>query len=168
MKLIDIDKTRYRKHLNRVIAACIATLVIVSLAISQTLIALFPDESGSHFHWNLFGVVVAVVLIGITLKHYRKHTYMVEVTYVWDLKQSLNKINRKIRKVEALTKQGNTQAMLVLQYSYAGSKQLWQLDDNTILMDELIIKQAELDSLAQQFNVQLNADDYDEVYLSHF
>ncbi|GLR70549.1 DUF3087 domain-containing protein [Agaribacter marinus] len=168
MKLIDIDKTRYRKHLNRVIAACIATLVIVSLAISQTLIALFPDESGSHFHWNLFGVVVAVVLIGITLRHYRKHSYMVEVTYVWDLKQSLNKINRKIRKVEALAKQGNTQAMLVLQYSYAGSKQLWQLDDNTILMDELIIKQAELDSLAQQFNVQLNADEYDEANLLHF
>jgi hypothetical protein len=50
MQLIKIDKTRYRRHLSRVIAACIGAFVVGSLAISQTLIALFPDPSGNHFH----------------------------------------------------------------------------------------------------------------------
>ena len=61
MQLIDINKTRYRRHLNIVIALCAGGLAIGSLGISQTLIALFPDESGSHFHWNLLGVVIASV-----------------------------------------------------------------------------------------------------------
>ena len=52
MQLIEINKTRYRRHLNVVIAGCIGGLIIGSLAISQTLIALFPHESGSNFNWN--------------------------------------------------------------------------------------------------------------------
>jgi len=44
MQLIDIDKARYRKHLNRVIIGCIAVLVVGSLGIAQLLIALFPDS----------------------------------------------------------------------------------------------------------------------------
>ncbi|MFT6992694.1 MAG: hypothetical protein ACJASL_004694, partial [Paraglaciecola sp.] len=63
MQLIEINKVRYRRHLNLVIAGCICGLTIGSLAISQTLIALFPDESGSHFHWNLLGVVVTTTAI---------------------------------------------------------------------------------------------------------
>ena len=39
MQLIEINKARYRKHLNRVIVGCAASLAAGSLAISQTLIA---------------------------------------------------------------------------------------------------------------------------------
>ncbi|MGO3916161.1 MAG: DUF3087 family protein, partial [Pseudoalteromonas sp.] len=41
-------------------------------------------------------------------------------------------------------------------------------DDNTITMDELAIKQAELDSVAEKFNVTLNADDYNEAILKQY
>ena len=44
MQLIEINKVRYRRHLNFVIAGCICGLAIGSLAISQTFIAIFPDE----------------------------------------------------------------------------------------------------------------------------
>ena len=90
MQLIQIDKARYRKHLNRVIIGCVAALALGSLAISQTLIALFPDDSGSHFHWNLTGVVITSLAIGWFLNKYRRHPYMTEVVYVWELKQALN------------------------------------------------------------------------------
>ena len=92
MQLIKINKVRYRKHLNLVIAGCIAGLIIGSLAISQTLIALFPNESGSHFNWNLLGVVAASLTIAWLLNKYRTHDFMREVVYVWELKQTLNKI----------------------------------------------------------------------------
>jgi hypothetical protein len=55
-----------------------------------------------------------------------------------------------------------------MQYSYAGSRLLWQLDDNTLTLDELAIKQAELDRLAEKFGVTLNANDYDESILKMF
>lgn len=168
MQLIDINKARYRKHLNRVIIGCGLALAAGSLAISQTLIALFPDESGSHFHWNLLGVIVTSISIGWALNKYRTHDYMTEVVYVWELKQALNKITRKMAKLKAAGREGDPQALLAIHYSYAGSRLLWQLDDNTITMDELAIKQAELDSVAEKFNVTLNADDYDEAILKQY
>jgi len=168
MQLIQIDKARYRKHLNRVIIGCAAGLAVGSLAISQTLIALFPDESGSHFHWNLTGVVITSLAIGWLLNKYRTHSFMTEVVYVWELKQALNKITRKMPKLKAAGREGNADALLAIHYSYAGSRLLWQLDDNTITMDELAIKQVELDSVAAKYNLTLNANDYNETILKQF
>jgi hypothetical protein len=168
MQLIEINKVRYRRHLNLVIAGCVCGLAIGSLAISQTFIAIFPDESGSHFNWNLLGVVVTTVTIAWLLNKYRTHNFMTEVVYVWELKQTLNKINRRMLKLKAASLEGNANAILALQYSYAGSRLLWQLDDNTIVMDELAMQQAELDKIAVEYNLTLNIDDYDERTLKQF
>ena len=168
MQLINIDKTRYRKHLKIVFAGCAVSLAVGSLALSQTLIAIFPHESGSHFHWNLMGVVVSAITIGWLLNRYRQHDFMREVTYVWELKKALNKINRKMRKLEAAALHGDRDALLAMQYSYAGSRLLWQLDDNTLTLDELAIKQHELDRLVEKFQLTLLVADDDEKILTRF
>ncbi|MFB1037481.1 MAG: DUF3087 domain-containing protein [Sinobacterium sp.] len=168
MQLIEINKARYRRHLNLVILGCICGLVIGSLVISQTLIGLFPDKSGSHFNWNLLGVVTASVTIAWLLNKYRTHDFMTEVVYVWDLKQSLNKINRRMSKLKAASLKGNLNALLAIHYSYAASRLLWQLDDNTIVMEELAIQQAELDRIALEYHLTLNLNDYDESILKQF
>jgi len=168
MQLIDINKKRYRRHLNYIIVACVVSLTIGCLAISQLLIALFPDESGTHFHWNLTGVVITSLLIGLTLNKYRTHDFMTEVAYVWELKQVLNRINRKMLKLKAAAQDGNVNALLALNYSYAGSRLLWQLDDNLIIMEQLVIDQGELDGLASKYNLTLNTEDYDEAVLNEF
>ncbi|MBD1584026.1 DUF3087 domain-containing protein [Pseudoalteromonas sp. S16_S37] len=168
MQLQKIDKARYRNHLNKVIVACVASLTIGSLGISQALIALFPDTDGSHFHWNLLGVVVSVVTIGLVLKKYRSHPFMYEVNYVWELKQALNKVTRKMPKLKKAAQQGDIEAMLAMQFSYSGSKQLWELDDNTITLDDLSIWQAQLDTLATQYQVQLDLAQYNESTLKKF
>lgn len=161
-----IDKARYRRHLNIVIVVAIISLIVGSLGIAQALIALYPDPSGSHFHWNLTGVIITSLLIGFVLNKYRSHEFMTEVTYVWNLKQALNKINRNMLKISPAADKGNYHAMLALQYSYAGSRLLWQLDDNTIIMEELSLAQAKLDGLATQYRMTLNVDDYSEQILT--
>ena len=93
---------------------------------------------------------------------------MREVTYVWELKQALNKINRKLVKLKQGASQGNVDAMLALQYSYAGSRLLWKLDDNTIVMEELAVEQTKLDSLMAQYQVTLDIEDYNERILKKF
>ncbi|GAB55870.1 hypothetical protein GPUN_1754 [Glaciecola punicea ACAM 611] len=93
---------------------------------------------------------------------------MTEVVYVWDLKQALNKINRKMMKLRPASLAGNADAMLAIQYSFAGSKLLWQLDDNTIIMDELVIQQAELDSLATKYGITIDVEKYDDSILRNF
>jgi hypothetical protein len=168
MQLIEINKTRYRKHLNRIIIGCIAALALGSLAVAQLLIALFPDPSGSHFHWNLLGVVLSCIGIAWTLNKYKQHDYMTEVVYVWELKKSLNRINRKMDKLKAAAQKGNIDALNAMQFSYAGSRLLWKLDDNTIVMDDLAIAQSELDALASQFKLELDANKYSESALEQF
>lgn len=168
MQLIEINKVRYRKHLNLVIIGCISGLIVGSLGVSQLLIGLFPDESGSHFYWNLLGVVIASVTIAWLLHKYRSHDFMTEVVYVWDLKQTLNKINRRMPKLKTASREGNFDALLAIHYSYAGSRLLWQLDDNTLVMEELAIQQAELDKIADEHNLTLNIDEYDNVILKQF
>ena len=142
MQLIQIDKARYRKHLNRVIIGCGLALAAGSLAISQTLIALFPDESGSHFHWNLLGVIVTSITIGWALNKYRGHDYMTEVVYVWELKQALNKITRKMAKLKAAGREGDPQFITVmLVRDYCGSLTItlslwmsWQLSKRSLIV----------------------------------
>lgn len=168
MQLIEINKARYRRHLNLVIAGCIGGLVIGSLAISQTLIYLFPDESGRHFHWNLLGVVLASLSIIGLLNKFHRHDFMTEVVYVWKLKQSLNRINRKMPKLKIASNAGNADALLVMQYSYAGSRLLWHLDDNTIVLDELTSQQIELERIAATFGLTLEIENYDESLLAQF
>lgn len=168
MQLIKINKARYRKHLNYVIVACVIAFAAGSLMISQGLIALFPDESGSHFHWNLTGVVITGLLIGFTLNKYRHHPFMKEVVYVWDLKQTLNRINRRLTKLKDAAEDGNVKAMIALQYSYSGSRLLWELDDNNIVLEELTVAQAELDVLANKYQLDLDPADFDESSLKQF
>ncbi|MFT2091296.1 DUF3087 domain-containing protein [Paraglaciecola sp. 2405UD69-4] len=168
MRLIQINKERYRKHLNLVIGGCAAGLILGSLAISQILIALFPDPSGSHFHWNLLGVVISSLSLAWVLNKYRNHSFMTEVVYIWELKKALNKINRKILKIKELAKQGNVNALLTLQYSYDGSRMLWELDDNTIVMEELNSAQKELNKLIQEYQVTLDVNNYTDDVLKTF
>lgn len=168
MKLVEINKARYRSHLNKVIFACIGSLTAGSLGIAQALIALFPSASQSHFHWNLLGVVVSCLVIAYVLNHYRKHPFMTEVVYVWELKQALNQITRKMAKLKLAAEQGNEMAMQAINYSYAGSRQLWSLDDNTITLDDLAIWQSELNVLAQKYNVVLDVNKYTPNILKQF
>lgn len=168
MQLKKIDKTRYRKHLNQVIVASIALLAIGSLGIAQLLITLFPDPSGTHFHWNLTGVVVTCIVMFIGFNKIKHHEFMHEVYYVWQLKQSLNLITRKLKKVRAAADQNDVSAMQILHYYYQGCRQLWQLDDNTITMEELSIWQAKLDVQANELNIQLNTTEFDPETLKCF
>ncbi|SFB81241.1 DUF3087 domain-containing protein [Pseudoalteromonas denitrificans] len=167
MKLIEINKKRYRAHLNRIITACILSLAIGSLGIAQTLIALFPSSSGSHFHWNLIGVIITSLCLGFILIKYKNHSFMAEVAYVWDLKQALNKITRKMRKVRQGVERGDIPAMQALNFYYAGSRQLWHLDDNNITLDELTLWQADLNSQAKKYNIVLDVSQYDVQILSN-
>ncbi|AOT07286.1 DUF3087 domain-containing protein [Pseudoalteromonas luteoviolacea] len=168
MQLQDIDKSKYRQHLNWVIGICIISLTAGSLGIAQLLIRFFPDADGSHFHWNLLGVIITCVVITLILKKVKYHPFMTEVVYVWELKQALNQVTRKMPRLKKAAVQGDVDAMLAIQFSYTGSRQLWNLDDNTITMEELTMWQAELDSLAKKYDATLDVKQYDEKILQNF
>ena len=168
MQLREIDKTRYRKHLKVVFAGMVAVLIIIALSTSALLIYLFSNPESSHFMHNLAGVVIAAAFVGFLLTKLRQHPFMFEVVYVWDLKQQLNRIHRKQRKIEAAVEEGDHDAMIIMNYLYRGSKQLYLLDDNTITMEDLAIKIQALDSRMEAAGESLSTDSYDPSMLDRF
>lgn len=168
MKLIEINKARYRQHLNRVIMACIVVLTVTALSISTLLIHFFSDGSETHFTLNLAGVVLGGGLVLQLLRHFRGHPYMHEIMYVWDLKHQLNLITRRLRNIQQAARKGDHNAMQALNFSYLGSEQLWRLDDNTITLDDLTPLKAELAELAQQYECELAVEAYSKEMLNAF
>ncbi len=168
MKLQDVNKARYRKHLNIVIAALIIGLMVLGVGFGQVLIVLFSDGQGSNFSYNITGVIAAALLCGKVVHSFRDHDFMVEVYYVWQLKQSLNAIYRKLKKIESAKDDGDINAMIVLNYYYAGSEQLLKLDDNTITMDSLNKNKEQLQALIASKNLNLLVEDYSAELLSDF
>ncbi len=168
MQLKEINKQKYRRHLNIVIILSIVFLTIGSLAVAQTLIMLFPSESGTHFNWNLAGVISSALLLLLLLVKFKNHTFMMEVAYVWDLKQALNQVARKMAKLKAAAENGSSDAMLAIHFSHAGSRQLWLLDDNTLNMSSLARWQEELDALALRYNLILDVNAYHNDILKAF
>ena len=168
MQLREIDKTRYRKHLKVVFASMVAVLIIIALSTSALLIYLFSNPESSHFMYNLAGVVIAAAFVGFLLTKLRQHPFMFEVVYVWDLKQQLNRISRKQRKIEAAADEGDHDAMIIMNYLYRGSKQLYLLDDNTITMEDLAVKIQVLGSRMEAAGLSLSTDSYDPSMLEKF
>lgn len=168
MKLRGIDKTRYRKHLRVVFAGMAVALLIISPAASTLFIYLFSRPEVSHFLHNLAGVVAAAAIVFFVLKRFRQHSYMVEVVYVWELKQQLNRIHRKARKIEAAVENNDDDAMKIMNFMYRGSKQLYELDDNTITLGSLTSKISVLEQRMEDAGLSLSTDSYDPAMLSRF
>ena len=168
MQLKEIDKIRYSKHY-KIIFACIAfVLLIIAPATSALFISLFSNPEGSYFFHNLAGVVVGVAIVAFGLYKFRQHPFMYEAIYVWDLKQQLNRIRRKQRKIEAAIENNDKDAMIIMNFMLHGSKQLYELDNNTITMEELLRKIQIHDERMQATGLSSSTDSYNPNLLERF
>lgn len=158
MKLKEIDKARYRKHLNVVMLSMAVALIILAQIMAQLFIYLFSTPEAPHTYHILAGVVAALIIVVFVLNKYRHHPYMTEVVYVWDLKQQLTKIQRKHKKVEAAIENNDKEAMIIMNFMYRGSRQLYELDDNTITMEDLLPLIAALDVRMKNAGLSLTTD----------
>lgn len=168
MQLIEIDKKRYRKHLRVVFAGIAIALLVIALGSSTLIIQLFGTPGESHFWYNLGGVVLAAVVVVFGLNKLRDQPFMLEVTYVWDLKQQLNRVYRKQSKIEPLVEDNDLDALVIMNFFYRGSKQLYELDDNTITMDTLGIKLSALERRMKDLGMDLSTDAYHPGMLDRF
>lgn len=168
MQLIEINKARYSKHIKIVFACIVVALLVLTLGISTLIIRLFSSAEASHFWFNLAGVAIAATIVIFILKSLRQHPFMLEVVYVWELKQMLNTIYRKQRKIEAKVEENDHDAMMIMNFQYKGSKQLYQLDDNTITIDRLIVKIRQLDERLQVAGLSLSTDTFEPAMLDKF
>lgn len=166
MQLQVIDKAVYRQRLMRIQIAIVAFLATVALSSSAVMIALFSTPDGDNFWLNFAGVALAAVLVGLILKNKRQHPYLAEANYVWTLKQELNAIYRKHMKVEAGVKAGNELAMQIQYFNLIAAKQVYQLDNNTVTLEDLEQRLAALLAQAAQENMVLDETLYQREQLA--
>lgn len=168
MQLKEIDKFRYSRHIKIVFACIVVALVVLTLSTSTLIIHLFSTPEASHFWHNLAGVAIAAVIVVFVLNKLRNHPFMFEVVYVWDLKQMLNRIYRKQRKIEAKVEENDHDAMIIMNFQYRGSKQLYELDDNTITIDNLVFKLKALEERMEIAGLSNSTDFFDPVMLEKY
>jgi hypothetical protein len=191
MILKDIEKTVYRKRLNIVIVSFIASLLVLSLAYGQGLIALFadsinmslPSESAtvvadelatevatpdSNFKLNFFGVLMALLTCVFALHRLKTSVFFTEVYYVWQVKQQQNYIFRKLKKIKAAVKNDDVDALIILNFYYASLKQIYLLDDNTLTMSKLNKDITELDAQIQSKQLTISTEQYQQTMLAAY
>ena len=191
MKLKDIDKAVYRKHLNIIIVGFIASLLTLALVYGQALIMLFADSAQllatpanvttgelvneatgteSNFSYNFMGVLLALLTCVFALHRLRFSAFFSEVYYVWQVKQQQNLIYRKLKKIKVAAEAGdvNVNALIILNFYYASLKQVYLLDDNTLTMSKLNTDINELNSQLENLNLTLSTDQFEPSMLADF
>lgn len=153
MQLQDINKDRYNKHIKITFIAICIFMLAVSLTTSTLLIHFWGGPEGENLLWNIAGVVIAAALLAKILITFKQHPFLYEVVYIRQVKAQLNRIYRKQRKIKAAAAEGDARAMAILDFNYRASRHVFELDNNTITLDDLTKSQNELSALQQQFNI---------------
>ena len=168
MQLININKTRYRKHLNTVIAGFIITLLILALVFGQLLIALFAQEDLNNFRYNLLGVILALLACAAILHSLKNSAFFVEIYYVWQLKQIQNLIYRKLKKIKVGVENDETNAMIILLFYYQSLQQVYQLDDNTLTIANVDKQLNDLQETITNKCININAEQFNKKLLDSY
>jgi len=168
MQLKDINKDTYRSHLNVIIVSAIAFFAAVGVGISSVLVFYFGSAAGDNFFLNLLGVSIGGAIAAFCLNRLKTSVYFYEVAYVWDLKHELNLINRRLSTLKRAANEGNVDAIIIMLYNYHGSRQLWQLDDNVLNLQELELELIQLEDKIRQLGLKLEANHYQRTLLMKF
>lgn len=161
MKLQTIDKALYRKRLNVLLVASVAVLLITSLSVSNILITLFGSGvEGDNFWWNLSGVIVGAFVVAGLFQILKTKPFMAEINYVRSLKREMNRIYRSSKKLQLALEKNDSDAMIISYFNLQASKQVYQLDNNTLTMDELNEKIRVLDEQIAELGLSISVEDY--------
>lgn len=168
MQLRAIDKKIYRNHLRKTTFAAIFSLLCGSLILSTVLIHFIGNDTQSNFNLNLASIIVTIILMLITLLNVKRQPFFAEMYYVWRVKFELSHINRKMTAVENAAKSDNHLALNILAYYYQATEQIWLLDDNTVAMEEFVIKENKVKKWMANANHTPDVTVYNRVDLQQF
>lgn len=165
MKLENIDKATFKKRLNRFQAGMVGALLMLGLGLSQLYIALWSDGV-SNTLLNLAAVATAVFLIAGAVGLIKNQPWMYEIMYVRRLRQELNRIYRASRKLEQALQQDKPEAVIIRYFQLHASKHLYELEDNTLTMEDQLGMIATLDEQIARLGMTVSIEDYQPQLLS--
>lgn len=159
MRLENIDKARFKKRLNWFQGSLVVALLVLGVGLSQLYILQW-STGGSNFWLNVAGVATAVMLLALVVNHIKEKPFMYEIMYVWRLKQELTRIYRHSKQLELALARGERDAYIIQYFHLHGSKHLYQLEDNTVTLEELNQQIQAFDKVLAERNLSVSVEDY--------
>ncbi|MDF1763250.1 MAG: DUF3087 family protein [Oleibacter sp.] len=164
MTLRKIDKLEYKQRLSRIQWVLVAALFAISLSLAELYrYLLVGGESNAWL--NAAGVLTAALLCSLVLYLGRNHSCMSDIVYIWRLKQALNKIYRRSKKIDAGIAKDQPDAIRIRYFSLHASAYVYQLEDNTLTMPELNEQIDELNQQISRLGMMVSIDDYNSELL---
>lgn len=161
MKLQQVDKVAYKKHVNILMVITVVVLLATSLSVSNILIALFGSGiDGDHFWLNLMGVVAGLAVISVVYKVVLAKPFMADVNYVRNLKKEMNHIYRHSKVLQEKIAEDDETALIIAFFNLKASKQVYELDNNTLTIDELNERIRVLDEQIERLGLDIGVEDY--------
>jgi hypothetical protein len=168
MQLINIDKTRYRKHLNIIIASFIGSLLVLALVFGQLLISIFAQEGVNNFRYNLLGVILSLLSCAVVLHMLKNSMFFKEIYYVWKVKQLQNLIYRKLKKIKVAANNDDINALIILVFYYQSLQQIYQLDDNTLTITKVNKDLNDLQETSTNKNLNISVEQFDKKLINSY
>ncbi|MCG9745240.1 DUF3087 family protein [Shewanella sp. Isolate8] len=174
MMLVEVDKARYRQHLNRVIAVFIASLALLSLISGQLLIALFGNqavvsgESTGNLHLNFLGVLLGFAVCAWGLYQQRHKDYFREIYYVSRLKALQNRIYRKFKQIKQAGERNDIDALTIQMFYFSSQKLVYLLDDNTLTLSQVDKELEAVKARIAALGLNIGPEGFDESLLEKF
>ncbi|NMP31570.1 DUF3087 family protein [Thalassotalea sp. M1531] len=173
MNIQTINKSTYRKRLNHVSVGFVLVFALFALIFGSFFIWAFAEpitdpETQSNFRYNLAGVVLALATMAMIANSIKRHKYLQEIYYVWQLKQLHNRIYRKLANIKAKQIEGDDNAKITLAFYYKTLKQVYELDNNTLTISNVNL---EINKLQQHLGVEefdVMAEQFDKKLLDSF
>lgn len=160
MELKQIDKVAYKKRLNQVQFGAVGALFVLGMGLAEMYRAIWADGESSTW-LNAAGVLTAVAILAGVFKLIRDKPWMADIRYTWKLKQELNRIYRHVKFVEAGVADNDPDALKIHYFSLHGSKHLYEIEDNTLTVPEIIEKIAALDQQLAELELTVSITDYE-------
>jgi len=148
-----IDKDTYNRRIKLVFFSACAILMTIALVTSTLMIHLLDRAEADNFWLNIAGVVIALASCLIIYNTVKSKPFFTDIVYVRAIKAQLNYIYRKQRKILEAAEQGDATAMAILNFSYLASACVYDLDNNTLTLEELTKSKHQLALWADQYNV---------------
>ncbi|MGL4220308.1 MAG: DUF3087 family protein, partial [Shewanella sp.] len=153
--------------------ALVLGLIVLSLSFGAGLIALFgveavPGEPTGNFHWNLLGVILALLLCSAIVYQLKTQPFLKEIYYVWQLKQLQNRIYRKLNKIKAAATSNDINSLITLLFYFTSLRQVYLLDDNTLTLSAVDKELSQVQKQCEALGLTLSAEQFEVELLAGF
>lgn len=132
------DPLSYRRETRHSTIRLIVLFAVLGMALSTGLVGLFGQADGSNFRWNLLGVVLAVLLTVLMVRHvFWRQAWMRSAAYGWQLKRCMLRITNCQHQLKAGVAEQRPAAMQLQRFYHLGLSEMYRLDGNQEALDAL-------------------------------